>query len=194
MSTPSSRSPTYWSRTNILPVSTSYSDRATGSSARTPRSKATTCRTNSGQGFSKVNTDQVNPRTNTDFDADSLGVGQFRVAVDNNRKFSKLETGIPPLGVVGGDTGARVDLNGVYQFSDNLSFSRGAHSFKTGLELLRYGLDRPAANVPLDSLSCCPGGNSLTITRLCLRPTRCIGFSQRIRDPREHLCALAFFA
>src|SRR5581483_9868250 len=30
-------------------------------------------------GFNKVNTDQVNPRTNTNFDVDSLGVGQFRV-------------------------------------------------------------------------------------------------------------------
>jgi Carboxypeptidase regulatory-like domain/TonB dependent receptor-like, beta-barrel/TonB-dependent Receptor Plug Domain len=112
-------------------------------------------------GFNKVNTDQVNPRTNTDFDADSLGVGQFRVAVDNNRKFSKLETGIPPLGVVGGDTGARVDLNGVYQFSDNFSFSKGTHSFKAGLEFLRYGLDRAAANVPLGNMACCPGGNAL---------------------------------
>ena len=55
-------------------------------------------------GFNKVNTGNVNPRTNTNFDLDSLGIGQFRVAVDNNRKFSKLETGIPPIsGIVGGD-------------------------------------------------------------------------------------------
>jgi hypothetical protein len=112
-------------------------------------------------GFNKVNTDQVNQRTNTDFDVDSLGIGQFRVAVDNNRKFSKLETGIPPLGVLGGDPGARVDLNGLYQFSDNFSFLRGRHSLKTGLEFIRYGLDRAAANVPLGNMGCCPGGNSL---------------------------------
>jgi outer membrane receptor protein involved in Fe transport len=112
-------------------------------------------------GFNKVNTDQVNPRTNTDFDVDSLGIGQFRVAVDNNRKFNKLETGIPPLGIVGGDAGARVDLNGLYQFSDNFSFMRGRHSFKTGLEFIRYGLDRAAANVPFGNMTCCPGGYSL---------------------------------
>ena len=49
----------------------------------------------------------------------------------------------------------------MYQFSDNLSFTRSSHNFKTGLEFLRYGLDRAAANVPLGNLSCCPGGYSL---------------------------------
>ena len=39
----------------------------------------------------------VTQRSNTNFDVDSLGIGQFRVAVDNNRKFSTLETGIPPI-------------------------------------------------------------------------------------------------
>jgi hypothetical protein len=112
-------------------------------------------------GFNKVNSDQLNPRTNTDFDPDSLGIGQFRVSTDSNRKFSKLETGIPPLGIVPGDTGARVDLNGTYQFSNNFSFMKGAHSFKTGLEYIRYGLDRAAANVPLGNTTCCPGGNAL---------------------------------
>lgn len=114
-------------------------------------------------GFNKVNSDQVNNRTNTDFDPDSLGLGQFRVAVAGNRKFSSLESGIPPLGLanIPGDTGARVDLNGMYQFSNNFSFIRGKHSFKTGLEFLRYGIDRAAANVPLGNLACCPGGNAL---------------------------------
>src|SRR5713226_288392 len=113
-------------------------------------------------GFNKVNTDQVTPRSNTDFDPDSLGIGQFRVAVDNNRKFSSIETGIPPInGIIAGDGGARLDLNGIYQFSDNYSFIKGAHNFKTGLEYLRYGLDRAAANVPLGNMTCCPGGNAL---------------------------------
>lgn len=112
-------------------------------------------------GFNKVNHDQRNPRTYTNFDPDSLGVGKFRVATDNNRKFNNLETGIPALGVIGGDSGARVDLNGIYQFSDNFSVIKGSHSFKTGLEVLRYGLDRAAANVPLGNLGCCQGGYSL---------------------------------
>lgn len=115
-------------------------------------------------GFNKVNSDQVNNRTNSDFDPDSLGVGQFRVSVAGNRKFTSLETGIPPLGLanIPGDIGARVDLNGMYQFSENFSFTKGNHSFKTGLEYLRYGIDRAAANVPLGNLSCCPSGNPLS--------------------------------
>jgi hypothetical protein len=112
-------------------------------------------------GFNKVNNDQTSPRSNTDFDPDTLGIGQFRVAVAANRKFRPDETGIPPTGILGGDGGARFDLNGIYQFSDNFSFIRSSHNFKTGIEYLRYGLDRAAANVPLGNLGCCPGGYSL---------------------------------
>ncbi|MCL4853636.1 MAG: carboxypeptidase regulatory-like domain-containing protein, partial [Bryobacteraceae bacterium] len=112
-------------------------------------------------GFNKTDHDQRNPRTYTNFDADSLGVGRFRVAVDNNRKFNELETGIPPTGILQGDGAARVDENGIYQISDNFSFMRGSHSFKTGIEYLRYGLDRAAANVPFGSLGCCQGGYNL---------------------------------
>lgn len=113
-------------------------------------------------GFNKVNTDQVTPRTNTNFDVDTLGIGQFRVAVANNRKFTPVETGIPAISnIVGGDAGARLDLNGIYQFSDNFSFVKGRHNFKTGFEYLRYGLDRAAANVPLGNMGCCPGGYAL---------------------------------
>jgi len=111
-------------------------------------------------GFNKTNHDQVNPRTDTNFDADSLGIGKFRVATDNNRKFTPFEAGIPPT-IIQGDSGARRDLNGIYQFADNFSVIRGSHNFKTGMEYLRYGLDRAAANVPLGSLGCCPGGYAL---------------------------------
>ncbi len=112
-------------------------------------------------GFNKVNNDQTSLRSNTDFDPDTLGLGQFRVAVANNRKFRPDETGIPPTGIIGSDGGARFDLNGIYQFSENLSFMRSSHNFKTGFEYLRYGLDRAAANVPLGNLGCCPGGYNL---------------------------------
>ena len=39
-------------------------------------------------GLNKADDDTFNPRSNTDFDLDSLGIGQFRVAVDNNRKLT----------------------------------------------------------------------------------------------------------
>ncbi|HEY2980741.1 MAG TPA: TonB-dependent receptor, partial [Anaerolineales bacterium] len=112
-------------------------------------------------GFNKVNHDQRNLRTNTDFDPDSLGIGKFRVATDNNRKFTPAETGIPPTGIAGSDAGARFDLNGIYQFADNFSIIKNSHNLKMGIEYLRYGLDRAAANVPLGSLTCCQGGYSL---------------------------------
>ena len=57
-------------------------------------------------GFNVADDDIGNPRTHTDFDIDSLGIGQFRVAVDNNRKFRPLEAAIPPTGILGGDAGA----------------------------------------------------------------------------------------
>ncbi|MFN0172391.1 MAG: carboxypeptidase regulatory-like domain-containing protein [Bryobacteraceae bacterium] len=74
-------------------------------------------------GYNRVDHDQSNPRTNTDFDVDSLGVGQFRVAVDNNRKFKPLEAAIPSMGIIGGDSGARIDFNDTYQLSDTFRSS-----------------------------------------------------------------------
>src|SRR5207245_8836445 len=38
-------------------------------------------------GFNKVNSDQLNPRTHTDCNPDSLGIAQFRVSTDTTRKF-----------------------------------------------------------------------------------------------------------
>jgi hypothetical protein len=137
-------------------------------------------------GWNSVNHDQVNPRTYTDFDPDSLGIGQFRVAVANNRKFTPLETGIPPTGVVGGDGGARVDFNGIYQFSNNFSVMRGAHSLKMGMEYLRYGLDRAAANVPLGSLGCCEGGYNLAGWLMGYPTTASTAEGLTLQSPRQN--------
>ncbi|MBL8290276.1 MAG: TonB-dependent receptor [Bryobacterales bacterium] len=112
-------------------------------------------------GYNRVDHDQSNPRTNTDFDVDTLGIGQFRVAVDNNRKFRPLEAAIPPTGILGGDSGARIDFNDTYQISDNFSIIRGNHTFKMGMEYRRLTIERAAANVPNGNLSCCPGGYAL---------------------------------
>jgi hypothetical protein len=46
-------------------------------------------------GLNIANDDQVNPRTNTNFDIDSLGIGNIRVVGDNNRKLTPRETGVP---------------------------------------------------------------------------------------------------
>ena len=70
----------------------------------------------------------INPRTNTDFDVDSLGIGEFRVAGDGNRKFTPAETGIPGIGFTIGDLNGRTDDTYSYQIADNLSLIRGRHT------------------------------------------------------------------
>lgn len=105
-------------------------------------------------GINVSDNDTFNPRTNTGFDLDSLGIGQFRVATDGNRKFTDREVGIPNVGLGGWgipgdrDGGNGFDRNDVYQFTDNLSWTRGKHTVKTGIEFRWLALDRAAANVP----------------------------------------------
>ena len=103
--------------------------------------------------------DTFNPRSNTDFDPDTLGVGKFRVFTDNNRKFTQRETGIPPIGF---DIGDRDGGNGYdrldnYQFADHLTLVRNRHSFKVGFEYRYITIERAAANIPRGSLGF--GGN-----------------------------------
>ncbi len=116
-------------------------------------------------GLNKADDTFFNPRTNTDFDLDTLGIGQFRVATDGNRKFSKREAGIPPQGLNGipgdRDGGNGEDQNTVHQFTDNFSFGRGNHNFKAGVEYRRVLLDRAAANLARGTMGCCLGGYSL---------------------------------
>lgn len=111
-------------------------------------------------GINKADDDTFNPRTNTGFDLDSLGLGSFRVT--SGRKLTDREVGIPSM-IIGGDRdgGNGWDRNTVHQFADNLSFTRGSHNFKAGFEYRRLILDRAAANVPRGSIGCCPGGYSL---------------------------------
>ena len=62
--------------------------------------------------------------------------GKFRVATDNNRKFTPFETGNSAYRDHWRATAARAcDLNGIYQFSDNFSIIRGRHNFKIGIEI-----------------------------------------------------------
>jgi len=104
-------------------------------------------------GLNKAADNTLNPRSNTDFDLDSLGIGQFRVAVDGNRKFNQREAGLPGT-IIGGDRdgGNGYDFNTVHQFADNFSFGKGNHNFKTGIEYRRVILDRAAANLPRGSM------------------------------------------
>jgi hypothetical protein len=95
----------------------------------------------------------INPRTNTDFDLDTLGIGKFRVAGDGNRKFTPLETGLPSMGFTIGDPNGRVDDTYSYQFAENLSWTRGKHTTKAGVSYVYAAMDRRAANLTRGTLS-----------------------------------------
>ncbi|MBK9169948.1 MAG: TonB-dependent receptor [Bryobacterales bacterium] len=137
-------------------------------------------------GYNRVDHDAFNPRTNTDFDVDSLGIGQFRVAVDNNRKFRPLEAAIPPTGILPGDAGARIDFNDTYQISDNFSIIKANHTFKMGMEYRRLTIERAAANVPSGNLGCCLGGNSLAGWLMGFPNSATTAEGLLLQKPRQH--------
>ncbi len=110
----------------------------------------------------------VNPRSNSTFDPDSLGIGKFRVAGDGNRKFTAAETGIPGIGFTIGDPNGRTDDTYSYQFADNLSVVRGKHSLKMGVLIVHAAMDRRAANLTRGSLSFSPNESGLNFASLLL--------------------------
>jgi hypothetical protein len=95
----------------------------------------------------------LNPRSETDFDPDVLGIGRFRVATDNNRKLTPMETGIPRIGFTIGDAEGRFDDTFNHQFSNSLSIIRQRHNIKIGGQYNRVTMDRFAANLSRGSLS-----------------------------------------
>jgi hypothetical protein len=108
-------------------------------------------------GFNIADDDTFNPRSNTNFDVDSLGIGQFRVFTDNNRKFTQRETGVPPISAAGIEVGDRDGGNGYdrldnYQFANHLTMVRNKHNFKVGFEYRYITMERAAANIPRGSL------------------------------------------
>lgn len=95
----------------------------------------------------------VNRRTDTDFDLDTLGIGQFRVVGDGNRKFTPLETGIPSMGFTIGDPNGRTDDTYSYQVAENLSMIHGKHTIKVGASFVHAAMDRRAANLTRGTLA-----------------------------------------
>lgn len=137
-------------------------------------------------GYNRVDHDQSNLRTNTNFDSDSLGIGQFRVAVDNNRKFTPLEAAIPSTGIIGGDSGARIDFNDTYQISNNLTIIHSNHNFKMGMEYRRLTIERAAANVPNGNYGCCEGGYALAGWLMGYPSTSTTAEGLTLQKPRQH--------
>lgn len=105
-------------------------------------------------GYSQSKDDSFNPRANTDYSNDSIGLGAVRVITDNNRPLTQREAGLPTIAVspfftlAEKDGGNGFDNNKLHQLNDNVSIQHGAHAFKLGGDYRRVSLFRGAANVP----------------------------------------------
>ncbi|MBK5293199.1 MAG: carboxypeptidase regulatory-like domain-containing protein [Acidobacteriia bacterium] len=94
-----------------------------------------------------------NPRTdNTSFNQDSLGVGEFRVPSDGNRKLTPREHGIPqftglPFPLQELTNGNGYDNMDTIQIGNHLTWIKGTHNLKMGGEIYRISMERGAANL-----------------------------------------------
>ena len=110
-------------------------------------------------GFNRSVDNTLNPRSNTNFDLDTLGLTGFRLLTDNNRKFTSREAGLPSMsisnfaGIGDRDGGNGFDFNNLHQFNDNITLNRGSHAFKLGMDFRRVALFRGAANVARGDMS-----------------------------------------
>jgi hypothetical protein len=107
-------------------------------------------------GFNMADDDIGNPRTNTDFDIDSLNIGKFRIVNDGNRPLTPRETGVPLITqffIGDRDTGNGYDRQLALQFANNLSINHDRHTFKMGVEYRRAAMTRGGANEPRGSLN-----------------------------------------
>jgi carboxypeptidase family protein len=105
-------------------------------------------------GYMRSVDNTLNPRSNTNFNLDALGMPGFRVLNDNNRAFTQREAGLPSVTLSNFDTlaehdgGNGFDFNNQYELGDNITLNHNAHNFKMGFQVTRVWLDRGAANVP----------------------------------------------
>jgi hypothetical protein len=96
-----------------------------------------------------------NPRTNTNFDPESVGLTGIRAGLGvNQRKLDPLETGYVPMAITGyltigdGDLLPDFNVSETWQMVDSLTWTRGVHTFKAGIDFRRLRMDRAGANVP----------------------------------------------
>jgi hypothetical protein len=97
-----------------------------------------------------------NPRTNTDFDPESVGLVGVRAGAGpgQTRRLSPLETGYVPMSISGyvtmgdGDLLPDFNVSETWQVVDSITWTRGVHTFKTGIDFRRLRMDRAGANVP----------------------------------------------
>jgi hypothetical protein len=110
-------------------------------------------------GYNRSVDNTLNPRSNTSFDLDTLGLTGFRLLTDNNRKFTTREAGLPTFNINGfttlgdRDGGNGFDFNDVHQVNDNVTYTRGKHNMKFGVDYRWVGLFRGAANTARGDLT-----------------------------------------
>jgi len=98
-------------------------------------------------GYMRSVDNTLNPRTNTSFNLDSLGMTGFRVLNDNNRPLSAREAGLPPITFSGftqlgdRDGGSGFDYNNQYEVNDNLTIAHDAHNFQNGFRVHARGAE-----------------------------------------------------
>jgi hypothetical protein len=94
-----------------------------------------------------------NPRTdNKEFNQDALGVGEFRIPSDGNRKLTPREHGIPQFTGLGFPLQELTNGNGydnmdTLQIGNHLTWIKGKHNLKMGGETYRVSMERGAANL-----------------------------------------------
>jgi hypothetical protein len=83
------------------------------------------------------------------FDIDSLGIGEFRVPNDGNRKLTPREQGVPLMGFTIGEriNGNGLDRMDTWQIGNHLSYIHGRHNLKFGGEVYRVSMQRAGANL-----------------------------------------------
>lgn len=96
-----------------------------------------------------------NPRTNTDFDPQSVGLTGIVAGLPPfQRPLNSLETGFVPMAITGyltlgdGDLLPDFNVSETWQLVDSVTWTSGVHTFKAGIDFRRLRMDRAGANVP----------------------------------------------
>jgi hypothetical protein len=110
-------------------------------------------------GWQKGNVAVLSPREGTSFRIESLGIMGMNVGGPNGHPLKASESGFPIIGISGylglGDDQASSNLDNsrTYQWVDNLSLIRGAHSMKMGVDARHLADEATTNNWPFGSLS-----------------------------------------
>jgi hypothetical protein len=110
-------------------------------------------------GFNLINVSVLSPRQGSNFTIASLGINGLNVGGPSGRPLRADEQGFPVIGISGymgmGDDQASSNLDNsrTYQWVDNLTWIRGAHSFKFGGDIRRLMSDATTNNWPFGNMA-----------------------------------------